>query len=259
MDRLRIDPGAALHYSSQPVGFRRIEVSETDPYLRDDCPYCGGDATRQYIDHDIYGGKHFAYVVSPCEKCGWWHALKFWETRGNVIEAAALCEPIVRNFILSSEDLNVCDALQTLAADPGRLDELTSAAFERLVAEYLRSQRLAVTNVARVRSSGGDLIAIDHAGKRFLVEAKRWRDHVGIGVIWKLIGAMWENDFEVGMVVTSGSFSRDAQESKAVKTEKVSLRDFHDLAAWLDIDRPRQGSVMESCRQYMLADALSEL
>jgi hypothetical protein len=248
-----------LDYTSQPGGFQRIEVRDAEPYLRDDCPCCGGDATRQYIDHDIYGGKHLAYVISPCEQCGWWLALKFWEGGGNVIHAAAVCEPIIRKFNLSADDLAICDAIQVLSRDPTRVDELHPERFERFTAEYLRAQGLTVNNIARVRGSGGDLIAIDRTGNRFLVEAKRWRGTVGIDVIWKLIGAMWENDYDVGMVVTSASFTRDARASKAVSTLRVALKDFGDLATWLELRRRGQGSVADTCRQFVYGDAMSEL
>lgn len=248
-----------LDYTCRPGGFSRIEVREAKPYLRDDCPYCGNDATRRYIDHDVVGGKHLAYVVSPCEGCGWWTALKFWEGVGNVIHAAAVCEPIVREFRLGAEDVAVCDALQVLSRDPARLGEIQPGGFESVAAEYLRAQGLAVTSVARVRSSGGDLIAIDRSGNRFLVEAKRWKDAVGIEVVWKLVGAMWERDFDVGMVIVSGSFTRDAKQSKAVTTRRVALKDFEDLASWLSLRRRRQGSVFESCHQYVQDDAMSEM
>lgn len=248
-----------LDYTCRPSGFRRIEVREAEAYLRDDCPYCENDATRRYIDHDVVGGKHLAYVVSPCEGCGWWTALKFWEGSGNVIHAAAVCEPIVREFRLDAEDVAVCDALQVLAREPTRVGELHPERFEGVAAEYLRAQGLSVTSVARVRSSGGDLIAIDRSGNRFLVEAKRRKDTVGIEVVWKLVGAMWEHEFDVGMVIASGSFSRDAQQSKAVTTRRVALKEFEDLASWLSLSRRRQGSVFDSCRHYVQDDAMSEM
>lgn len=247
-----------LNYTNQPGGFRRIEVREARPFLRDDCPYCGGDAVRQYIDHDVFGAKHLAYVVSPCERCGWWLVLKFWEGVGNAIHAAAVCEPIVRPFTLTAEDVNICEALEALTRDPRRMDELHSARFECIAEQYLKYEGFDITNVSRVRGSGGDLVAVDRVGNRFLVEVKRWKNKVGIDVIWKLLGAMWENSYDVGMVITSGSFTRDARESLAVTTTRVPVRDFQDLASWLGVRRLRQGSVIDTCRSFILADAMSE-
>jgi len=259
MTRKGMAVAVPLDYICRPGGFRPIEVREAEPYLRDDCPYCKNNASRRYEDHDVVGGKHLAYVISPCEACGWWTALKFWEGDGNVIHAAAVCEPLVREFRLDAQDVAVCDALQVLSRDPHRLVELHPERFEHIAAEYLRAQGLIVTSVARVRSSGGDLIAVDRNGSRFLVEVKRWRDAVGIEVVWKLVGAMWEHEFEVGMVIASGSFTRDAQASKAVTTRRVALKDFEDLASWLSLRRRRQGSVLEWCRQYVQDDAMSEM
>jgi hypothetical protein len=249
----------SLDYTTQPGGFDRIEVGEAARFLRDDCPYCGGDAKRQYYDYDIYGGKHLAYVVSPCERCGWWIALKFWEGSGNVIHAAAVSKPIVRAFALDAEDVDVCNVLQALMNDPRRTSELASERFERLVEQYLRDQGSAVDDVSRVRSSGGDLVALDRSGNRFLVEAKHWKDKVGIDVIWKLVGAMWEHRYEVGMLFTSGNFTRDARQSEAVTSRMIALRDFDDLAAWLGVKRERRGTVSDLCQTYCYGDAMSEL
>ena len=248
-----------LDYSCSLGSYRRIEVGEGQALLRDTCPYCATRIDSHYEDHDVVGGKHFAYVAQPCEACGWWSILKCWENERNTILAAAYWSALLKQFSLSQKDLDVCDVLEALMRNPKRISDLHWKTFERVAGAYLRDQGYKVHDIARIPCSGGDFIAINHEGNRVLVDAKHWRKPVGLDVVRVLVGAMWEQGHALGMLVTSGRFTGPAKASLAVQRRLVSLADFEILSEWFSLRRAQRVTTLSLCQGLVLSDAMSEM
>jgi hypothetical protein len=252
---------APLDYACSVGTQSRIALSEVQELIRDRCPFCQNQIDTSCEDHDVVGGKHFSYRLQPCEHCGWFSLLKFWEGSGNEIHAAAHWGALLRRFMLSQRDLDICDAVQVLMRDSRRVSELHHGSFERLAASYLQDLGFGVTDISRIKCSGGDLIAVDREGNRFLAEVKHLADPVGIDVVRMLIGALYESEskYEAGILIASSKFTGPALTSKAVRECRIALHDRDNLVEWLKLKRIRQGTTKSLCLDLIYQDVMCEM
>lgn len=141
---------------------------------------------------------------------------------------------VVRAFAPANADL-----LRYLARDPRRLRHLESRDFERVVADILAEHGHDVEITAATRDHGRDLIV--HMRTEFgplvaLVECKQQSpdDPVGIRVVQRLYGVLQSHRADIGLVVTTSSFSRPAlQEASRIGRYRMRLRSFRELKEWL--------------------------
>jgi restriction system protein len=85
--------------------------------------------------------------------------------------------------------------------------------FERLVGEGFRQQGFKVSERGGASPDGGVDLELTKSGKRYLVQCKQWRSRqVGVSVIRELCGVMATEQAQGGFVVTSGQFTREANE-----------------------------------------------
>jgi restriction system protein len=85
--------------------------------------------------------------------------------------------------------------------------------FEQLVGEGFRQRGFQVIERGGASPDGGVDLELTKAGKRHLVQCKQWRARqVGVSVIRELCGVMATERAQGGYVVTSGHFTREAQE-----------------------------------------------
>jgi len=103
--------------------------------------------------------------------------------------------------------------VRSARANPKAISELTWREFERLVGEAFRQRGYVVTGFGGSGPDGGVDLALVKNDERFLVQCKHWRkDQVGVTVVRELNGVMAAADAQGGFVVTSGQFTREAQE-----------------------------------------------
>jgi restriction system protein len=116
---------------------------------------------------------------------------------------------------------------------PGRkVASLTWQEFERLVAEGFRQRGFQVTERGGAGPDGGVDLELARGGERHLVQCKHWRaQQVGVSVVRELYGSMAAERAAGGYVVTSGSFTRDANEFSVGRN--IELMDGRGLAALL--------------------------
>ena len=90
--------------------------------------------------------------------------------------------------------------------------------FEFLVAEAFRRQGYQVEySLGRGADSGVDLI-LQREGRKSLVQCKQWKVYsVGAPVIREMFGQMTAENAQEAIIVTSGKFTRDAQDFAAGK------------------------------------------
>jgi restriction system protein len=93
------------------------------------------------------------------------------------------------------------------------ISALTWQDFERLVGQGFRQRGFDVTERGGEGPDGGVDLALARDNERFLVQCKQWRARqVGVSVVRELYGVMSAERVAGGFVVTSGSFTNDAQE-----------------------------------------------
>ncbi len=139
--------------------------------------------------------------------------------------------------IILLQDINV-QLLHELAKRPQLMYDLESRKFEELVAKLLEDQGCDVTLTKRTRDGGYDLFGSMKAGPTnliFLAECKRYAPHnkVGVEVIRGLYGVTEIQKANLGLVITTSSFTKDAQEEKLRIGPRIDLKEYSDLCAWL--------------------------
>lgn len=100
-----------------------------------------------------------------------------------------------------------------MAGDQAVVAGMDWADFEQLIAAVFRRRGMHVTRLGGNGPDGGVDLVATQANERFLIQCKQWRARtVGVAVARELYGVMAAQGATGGFVVTSGHFSRDAQE-----------------------------------------------
>lgn len=126
------------------------------------------------------------------------------------------------------------------AKNPETLFSLPSRKFEELVAAIFRNNKFEVELTPPTRDGGVDIIAVERSiltGKSVhLIECKRYARHnkVGISVVQRLAGVVHQRQATKGLVVTTSSFTQDAQAAARQTEHILTLNDFDDLVLWLN-------------------------
>lgn len=128
--------------------------------------------------------------------------------------------------------------LRQLAAQPRLMHDLHPRRFEELVAKLLEDQGCEVTLTKRTRDGGYDLLGRMKSGLAdllFLAECKRYgpESKVGVEVVRNLYGVTELNKANLGLIITTSSFSKDAREEKLRIGPRIDLKEFSDLCDWL--------------------------
>jgi len=93
------------------------------------------------------------------------------------------------------------------------LDGMSWREFEVLVGEAFRLQGFRVLETGGGGPDGGVDLVLTKGSEKFLVQCKQWKAYkVGVEVVRELFGVMAARGAIGGFVVTSGTFSGDAQE-----------------------------------------------
>jgi hypothetical protein len=268
------NPILRLNYTNRPQPFERFSLDEWQELNPNVCPCCRTPVTATRIERDVVGGKYLAYVIHPCNSCGWWNTFKFWEDRtGDKIHACQRSQPVLEEFNIADRRADIEVVLRLLKRNFELLREVHHEVFEKLIQRLLSEQGHRVVDISHKRSSGGDILAIDLDGKRILVEVKHYNyDPVGIDIVWKLKGALqdYRKDYEGGLIVTSNRFTKDALESMsreliensscADDIKIVSGIDLFDLAQWLALVELRPSTqVFDRLKYFIDDDAMSEM
>jgi restriction system protein len=125
-----------------------------------------------------------------------------------------------------------------LKKHPDDIFKLTSRQYEELIAELMSDMGYDVTLTKATRDGGKDILAsirTDATDFLMLVEAKRYgqRHKVGVSLVRALYGTLCDYQANSGMLVTTSSFSKDAKEFGGRHQYQLRLRDFTDVASWI--------------------------
>ena len=96
------------------------------------------------------------------------------------------------------------------------LENMSWREFELLVSEVFRQQGFSVLETGGRGADGGIDLVIKKDTDRYLVQCKQWKAYkVGVVIVRELYGVMAAEGAAGGFVVTSGVFTRDAEEFAA--------------------------------------------
>lgn len=128
--------------------------------------------------------------------------------------------------------------LHQLKKQPQAIFDLSPRKFEEVLAEILTDMGWEVELTSATRDGGKDILAYQKTelGKFLcLVEAKRYREDrkVGVDLVRSLYGTLCDYQASSAMMVTTSSFSADAQAFQHKHQYQLALRDYVDLARWI--------------------------
>jgi len=131
------------------------------------------------------------------------------------------------------------DLLKLLAKEPQSVYRLPPRKFEELVARILEDQGCEVTLTKTTLDGGYDILGRLTTGPVplvFLTECKRYSENnrAGVEVVRNLYGVTEMQRANFGMIVTTSSFTKDAQEEKMRIGSRIDLKEFNDLKSWFE-------------------------
>jgi restriction system protein len=95
---------------------------------------------------------------------------------------------------------------------PGSLNGMSWREFELLVGEAFRLQGYSVIEGGGAQPDGGVDLVLRKGSETFLVQCKQWKAYkVGVEIVRELYGVMASRGATGGFVITSGTFTPDAQ------------------------------------------------
>jgi len=122
---------------------------------------------------------------------------------------------------------------------PEEMYEMPPRKFEELVAAIFKNHGFRVELTPATRDGGVDIIAVEDSiitGESVhLVECKRYaaNQHVGIGIVQRLLGVVTQMQATKGILVTTSYFTVDAIEAALNTKHVLTLRDYDVLVDWL--------------------------
>lgn len=136
----------------------------------------------------------------------------------------------------------------TASKSSDALDGMTWREFEMLVGEAYRLQGFHVSETGGSGADGGIDLVLTKGREKSLVQCKQWKAYkVGVDVVRQLYGVMAANGAASGYVVTSGSFTKDAQSFAAGRN--VTLVDGPQLFDMIKQARESLGPAAGQVRQ----------
>ena len=124
--------------------------------------------------------------------------------------------------------------IEMVANDPESVYDLSPSEFEDLVAEVFRRKGFEVVVTPRTRDGGKDIIATYNMSGipcMIIIECKKYskKNKVGVGIVRSLHGVQTKEHYGKAVVVTSSSFSKEAQDFTNDMNDMMILIDFQEL------------------------------
>jgi restriction endonuclease Mrr len=128
--------------------------------------------------------------------------------------------------------------IERLKREPRDVFKLSSRQYEEMIAELLDDMGYQVELTPATRDGGKDILAsikTPAADLLLLVEAKRYREDrkVGVELVRTLYGTLHDYQASSAMLVTTSTFSKDARALQQRHEFQLSLRDYADVAGWI--------------------------
>ncbi len=122
--------------------------------------------------------------------------------------------------------------------NPAKLYSMGSRDFEALIAEVLAGLGYEVELTQRTRDGGQDIIAIGRHGiasSKYLIECKRYAasNTVGVEPVRSLYGVVHDAEATKGILVTTSSFTKPAQDFLDRHVWRLEGRAFDGIIEWL--------------------------
>lgn len=129
------------------------------------------------------------------------------------------------------------ELLHAINTHPELLRVVASRQFERILAELLERQGYTVELQRGTKDGGIDIFALMREGPlgphRYLVQAKRWSNAVGVAPVRELIFLHSHHRVTKSCLVTTSRFTKGAWQLAADYRWQLELRDYDKLREWI--------------------------
>lgn len=115
-----------------------------------------------------------------------------------------------------------------------KIDHMTGSEFEEFLVRLLERLEHANIQLTDINDLGGDITSETPHGSRLVIQAKRWKQSVGISAVQEVLGGMVYYGCDEGWVVTNSEFTESAR-ALAEKDKRIQLHG----RKWL-LDRVRE-------------------
>lgn len=137
----------------------------------------------------------------------------------------------------SAGDSQISRIITDIYKDHSLFTKVEPWEFEEIMAELLRSQGYQVELTKRTKDGGYDIIALRSlAGNipfKSLVECKRYKNKVGVGIIRSFKDVVMTNNANMGIIATTGLFTAGAWKKKEQTPYLLDFRDKDAIVAWV--------------------------
>lgn len=123
---------------------------------------------------------------------------------------------------------------------PDQMRLIPPRRFEELVAAIFKNNGFDVTLTPETRDGGIDIFAVQKnvlgGNLLHLIECKRYaaNNKVGIGVVQRLAGIVDQHRANRGVIVTTSTFTEDADEVRRMMPYKLAFAPYTDLTRWIE-------------------------
>lgn len=205
------------------------------------CVYCSSPLTK--ADSDVCppgqdNNRHIEYYrEASCNLCGW--ARRRWVSHYNAEMAlrsgrrATFRE--LKSFKISDQNIALDELATHLKRRFTDIHSITPRRFEELAAEIFRSLGWQTRLTKKSADGGVDIYLFENAtGKQAIVECKRYKRTVGIGIVDRLLGVQVALGVDNAYLVTTSKFSKPAKSRLdsphiAKRGIELTLMDAEDL------------------------------
>ncbi|WP_244943916.1 restriction endonuclease [Siminovitchia fortis] len=112
-----------------------------------------------------------------------------------------------------------------------QIDEMTGRQFEEYLSELLRRQGYKVRLTKSTGDFGADLVLTSTGGKVIVVQAKRYKNNVGIKAVQEVGTSMLHYNAAEAWVITNSYYTKAAR--TLAKSNGVHLYNRDDLIGWI--------------------------
>lgn len=145
-----------------------------------------------------------------------------------------------KNSVYTLNEIDV-KLYQTIISNPDLLRTLNWRTFEKLLANILEKFEYEIELLKGTKDGGVDIIAIKNdtpfGANRYLVQAKRWKNKVGVEPVRSLIWAHNEYRATKSCLATTSTFTKGAWELAGQNRWQVVLKDYEKILEWIKLTK----------------------
>ena len=153
---------------------------------------------------------------------------------------SSIIQDNIENTLYSLNEIDI-RLYQAIISNPDLLRTLNWRTFEKLLADILEKFEYEIELLKGTKDGGVDIIAIKNdtpfGANRYLVQAKRWKNKVGVEPVRSLIWAQNEYKATKSCLATTSTFTKGAWDLARQNRWQVELKDYEKILEWIKLTR----------------------